>query len=244
MIRSKRRDIPFSRPKPLEKAAVIALSIFNAISFLYSIKLKNALYALSSFASFALVFLPFLLEILFSLRISSDIKMCYWFLALGGPVLGNVYKFYHYIRPWDKILHMLSGFLAAAIGYSIPDFLLKEPPGKMLKCLFAVSFSVAIGGIWEIYEYLLDIFFKMDMQNDTIITSISSYMLGDQPGTIGNINIESVCINGEPFQTGYIDIGLIDTMKDMIQCLAGSILCAVTTAFQKPGSRFLSIQPI
>ncbi len=221
------------------------LAAFNVFSLLYSIHLRNALYALSSLASLALVFLPCFFERLLSCRISMDLKIIYWFLTVGGPVLGNVYRLYHYVRPWDKLLHMMSGFLAAALGYALPDFLMKEPPGKAFKCLFAVSFSVAIGGIWEIYEYILDVLFKMDMQNDTVITEISSYMLGDVPGTIGTVtNIESVSINGEPFQKGYIDIGLIDTMKDMIQCLTGSVLCIITAAFQKPNSRILTIRAV
>ncbi|MBE5793030.1 MAG: DUF2238 domain-containing protein [Clostridiales bacterium] len=229
----------------LEKLLISVLAAFNVISLVYSVRIRNALYALSSLMSLALVFLPYLFEHVLSCRISWDLKAVYWFLVIGGPVLGNVYRFYHYIRPWDKLLHMLSGFLAAAVGYALPDFLLKEKPGKMFKCLFAVSLSLAIGGLWEIYEYLLDVFFHMDMQNDTVITGFSSYMLGETPGSIGTIeNIETVFINGQPFEKGYIDIGLIDTMKDMIQCLMGSVLCAVTAAVQKPGSRFASIRAV
>ncbi|MBE5792616.1 MAG: hypothetical protein E7322_10765 [Clostridiales bacterium] len=233
------------RKGTLDKLLIAVLSAFNVISFFYSVKLKNVIYALSALASLALIFLPYLFEYFLSCRISRDLKVVYWFLVIGGPVLGNVYKFYHYIRPWDKLLHMLSGFLVAALGYALPDFLLKEPPAKAFKCIFAVSLSMAVGGIWEVYEYLLDVFFKMDMQNDTVITEMASYLLGDTPGTIGEIaSIDTVSINGEPFEMGYIDIGLIDTMKDMIQCLTGSILCVVTAAFQKPTSRMFTIRAV
>lgn len=245
MLRSDLRKTLTKNTAGLDKLILSILAAFDIISFVYSVRLRNALYALSSLLSLMLVFLPYLTERVLLLRISMDLKAVYWFLVIGGPVLGNVYRFYHYIRPWDKLLHMLSGFLAAAVGYALPDLLLKEKPGKMFKCLFAVSFSVAIGGIWEIYEYLLDVFFKMDMQNDTVITGFSSYMLGDVPGTIGAVeNIETVSINGKPFEKGYIDIGLIDTMRDMIQCLMGSVLCMLTAAFQKPGSRFVSVRAI
>ena len=245
MIRTNGVSARNLRADAFDKLLMAVLSAFNVFSLFYSIKIRNALYALSALASLALIFLPDLFEYFLSCRISYDLKLVYWFLVIGGPVLGNVYKFYHYIRPWDKLLHMMSGFLAAALGYALPDFLLKEPPKKAFKCIFAVSLSVAIGGIWEIYEFLLDVLFKMDMQNDTVITEIASYMLGDVPGTIGEIkSIESVSINGEPFERGYIDIGLIDTMKDMIQCLTGSVLCVITSAFQKPGSRMLTIRAI
>lgn len=233
------------RSDAFDRFSVSVLTAFNVISLVYSVKIKNALYALSVLGSLALVFLPYVFEYFLSCSVSRDLKIAYWFLVVGGPVLGNVYRFYHYIRPWDKLLHMLSGFLVAAFGYALPDFLLKEKPGKAFKCIFAVSISVAIGGLWEIYEFILDVLFQLDMQNDTVITGFSSYMLGDVPGTIGSIeNIENVSINGEPFEKGYIDIGLIDTMKDMIQCLTGSAVCAVSAAFQKPDSRFFTIRAV
>ena len=233
------------RQTRFDKVMVSFMAAFDVLSIFYSIRLRNVLYALSALASLALLFVPCLFEYFFSLRISKDQKIAYWFVVLGGPVLGNIYKFYHYIRPWDKLLHMMSGFLASALGYALCGFLFKEPPDKWVRCLFAVCFSLAIGALWEIYEYLLDVFFRMDMQNDTVITSISSYLLGDTPGTIGEIeNISSVSINGELLEKGYIDIGLIDTMRDMIQCLIGAVFCALTAAFQKPGSRFAMIWPV
>lgn len=240
-----RNSIIFKRSLQMnafDKLLTAVLSAFDVLSFFYAVKIRNALYALSALGSLALIFLPYLFEYFLACRISYDLKLVYWFLVIGGPVLGNVYKFYHYFRPWDKLLHMMSGFLAAALGYALPDFLLKEPPGKAFKCIFAVSLSVAIGGVWEIYEYILDVLFKMDMQNDTVISEISSYMLGDIPGAIGEItNIESVSINGTPLKKGYIDIGLIDTMRDMIKCLTGALLCAAVSVFQKPNGRMLTI---
>jgi len=245
MMKTEWRKTLYLRTSVFDKVVVSVLAAFNVISLIYSIKIKNALYALSTLGSLALVFLPYIFEYILSCSVSRDLKLAYWFLVIGGPVLGNVYRFYHYIRPWDKLLHMLSGFLVAAVGYALSDFLLKEPPGKAFKCIFAVSLSVAVGGLWEIYEYILDVFFQMDMQNDTVITGFSSYMLGDAPGTIGAIeNIQTVSINGEPFEKGYIDIGLIDTMKDMIQCTMGSILCIITASFQKPDSRFATIKAV
>lgn len=235
----------FERTTTTEKVLVAILSIFNLISAAYSVHVKNLLYFLSSLASLALVFLPYLVEHFLSCRISMDLKLAYWFLAIGGPVLGNVYRLYHYIRPWDKLLHMLSGFLVAAVGYALPDLFFKIPPGKAFKCLFAVSLSVAVGGIWEIYEFILDVLFQMDMQNDTVIDGLSSYLLGAEKGTIGTLeNIQSVTVNGEPLHTGYIDIGLIDTMKDLIQCLIGSVACAIASIFQKSNSDFLSIRAV
>ena len=47
-----------------------------------------------------------------------------------------------------------------------------------MKVAFAFCFSLMIAVMWEFLEYFLDLLFHMDMQNDTVITDISSYMLG------------------------------------------------------------------
>ena len=232
---------------PAERALLCTLILFDGASVLYSIRLKNWIYALSSFMSLLLLLAPCVLETACSVRISLDLKGLYYFLVIGGPVLGNVYKFYHYIRPWDKLLHFLSGFGIAAVGYALPDLFIKgeEKPNRWFKCLFSLCFSLAAGAVWEIYEYLLDVYLKMDMQNDTVITEIASYMLGETPGSIGTISdIKSVHLNGEPFEKGYIDIGLIDTMKDLIKCALGSGLFLITTLFVKPGSEYASIRRV
>lgn len=47
---------------------------------------------------------------------------------------------------------------------------------------------------------------------------INSYLLGSEKGVAGSISdIQSVIVNGEELSiNGYLDIGLIDTMHDML----------------------------
>lgn len=228
-----------------ERKLLCALIVFDGASVVHSIRMKNVIYALSSALSLFLLLLPVFAEMVFRIRISMDLKGIYYFLVIGGPVLGNVYKFYHYIRPWDKILHFVSGFGIAALGYALPDLMHTGKAGhsRTFKCLFACSFSLAAAAVWEIYEYALDVLFQMDMQNDTVITEISSYMLGETPGTIGTIqDICSVTLNGAPLEQGYIDIGLIDTMKDMILCLLGTVLFLVYAAVNRSKANFAAIR--
>ena len=59
------------------------------------------------------------------------------------------------------------------------------------------------------------------------------YDLGDAAGVIGSIDqIDSVIVNGEPLE-GYIDMGLIDTMGDMMIETAGAAAYAVVFALDK-----------
>ena len=69
----------------------------------------------------------------------------------------------------------------------------------------------------------------MDMQRDTIVSSLHSYSLGDAPGVVGHIDrIESVVVNGKVLcEGGYLDIGLFDTIGDMAIESLGALVLAV-----------------
>ena len=94
--------------------------------------------------------------------------------------------------------------------------------------VLAFSFSMTIGVLWEIFEFGVDIIFKTDMQKDTIIHNIFSVKITPD-GSVGGIqNIDSVNIDGYELPiNGYLDIGLIDTMKDLIVNIIGAILFSV-----------------
>lgn len=179
-------------------------------------------------SSMVLLLVPDTLERLFRMRIRAPLKKAFMIYAVAGPVGGNVYRLYYLFPMWDKLLHMVCGILFAAVGYSIPD--LMEPDGKhttAMRCFCALATAMGVGALWEVYEFCGDQLFGLDMQNDTVISGFSSYLLGEEMGVRGELReITSVVVNGQPLE-GYIDIGLHDTMKDLIACLVGSAGFAV-----------------
>ncbi len=233
------------RVKKTEATLIAAVTLFNMYSLAISCAQRNSLYILSSLASVALVFAPYLCERLLSVRISTDLKFTYILLAMCGPVLGNVYKFYYIVPYWDKALHMLSGFSFAALGYCLPDLCDRRhgEHSAFMKSVFAFCFSLAVAALWEFYEYGADMLLGLDMQNDTIINSISSYMLGAETGTIGGMSdIASVTVNGAALPyAGYLDIGLIDTMNDMLICAAGTMAFLCLSYIKRGSNSFASI---
>lgn len=76
----------------------------------------------------------------------------------------------------------------------------------------------------------MDLFFGMDTQKDTIVNSINTVMLdptgGNQVIHIGDIN--SVIVNGKELGLGgYLDIGLLDTMKDLFVNFIGAVVFSI-----------------
>ena len=172
-----------------------------------------------AFGTLLLAALPLALEKLLSSRIS----LPFYLFALAyaiGPMLGHCWKLYYTLPGWDKLLHISGGVMFAVLGAYLFDRITgKRSAGKMV---FAFCFSVTVAVLWEFAEFGADIFLGMDMQNDTVIHGLTSYLLGDSLGVTGTIeHIQSVVVNGRALP-GYIDIGLMDTMLDMLLETAGA----------------------
>ena len=155
-------------------------------------------------------------------------------LYMLASLSGRIYKLYYLIAHWDKMLHLCGGIAFALMGTYLPVLINeKYREDRVMRLLFGVLFSISVAAIWEFYEFSMDRWFGMDMQRDTVVTAISSYNLGTGTGVIGRIDpIESVVINGVEMD-GYLDIGLIDTMGDMMIETAGAIVYAVAFALDK-----------
>ncbi len=160
--------------------------------------------------------LPAWIETKLRCRISVGVYIFALFYVIC-PLLGNAYLFYYTVPWWDKFMHATGGIVLAMLGVFISARLNKGNENRVwLNAWFALFFSIALAAIWEFYEYAVDSFFLNDMQKDSFISSINSYLLGGNVGKMAGISsIESVVVNGQPL-AGYIDVGLHDTMIDML----------------------------
>ena len=119
----------------------------------------------------------------------------------------------------------------AAIGFALIDvfnrserFSIKMSP--YFVGFFAFCFSMTIGVVWEFFEFGMDTFFNMDMQKDWVVESINSVKLNTSGLNVPvHIDVESLLVNGKDFKLGgYLDIGLIDTMKDLVVNFIGAVI--------------------
>ena len=149
----------------------------------------------------------------------------------SAEILGEINAFYVKIPIWDTILHTTNGFLMAAIGFALIDifnrsekFSLKMSP--YFVAFFAFCFSMTVGVVWEFFEFSMDWFFQLDMQKDWIVSTVSSVKLNPEGTTIPvKVAVESLVVNGEEWNLGgYLDIGIIDTMKDLIVNFIGAVV--------------------
>ena len=185
-----------------------------------------------AFGTLLLAALPFLLEKLFRCRISLPVYIFALAYAIG-PMLGHCWKLYYTVAVWDKLLHICGGVMFAILGAYFFDLLIRENGNSTARTVFALCFSIAIAVLWEFCEFGADRFLGMDMQDDTVVHGITSYLLGESLGVTGSIdNIQSVVVNGIELP-GYIDIGLVDSMLDMMLETAGAGVTCVALWFDK-----------
>ena len=172
-----------------------------------------------------LVVLPLVAERLLRCEVALPVLLFALFYAVG-PLLGYGYNLYYTIPWWDKMLHVFGGVMFALLGVFLFEKL-ADPQRKRrwMAAGFALCLSMAVAAGWEFFEYGMDTFFGMDMQDDTVITHITSYLLDGAPGEAGTIrDITAVTVNGKSLPVrGYIDIGLNDTMWDMLLETLGAV---------------------
>ena len=181
-----------------------------------------------------LLLLPKAAEKLLHCRLRLPLYLFSLFYTLG-PLLGQCWKLYYFTNWWDKLLHVSAGILFALVGWVLYRQLSGTQTNRIAFALFSLCFSVSLAAVWEFFEFAADQLFYMDMQNDTIVYSFPSYFLGNAPGILGGIDsVEQVFIDGVPLPfSGYLDIGLHDTMWDMILESLGALLTAAFCFFTK-----------
>lgn len=183
----------------------------------------------------ALLLLPSFFQVALKVELPTVLEVILLCFAFAAEILGEIFEFYIIFPFWDTILHTLNGFLAAAIGFSLVDLLNKSDKlvfdlSPLFTVIVAFCFSMTSGVIWEFFEFGMDQFFGLDMQKDTIIHSISTVALDPSGGNARQAiqNITDVVINGESLGLGgYLDIGLIDTMGDLIVNFIGAAVFSV-----------------
>ncbi len=83
------------------------------------------------------------------------------FLILSNWMGGDL-GFYDTIPWWDEMLHFTYGFTFAFLGYRMIVAFLEEQGVKkdpLMVVVFSLCFSIALGAVWEIYEYAMDTWF-------------------------------------------------------------------------------------
>ena len=129
-----------------------------------------------------LLVLPSFVQVTFKVELPSTLEVIILLFIFAAQILGEISEFYLVFPFWDTVLHVLNGFLAAAIGFSMVDLLNRSERvvftlSPVFIAIVAFCFSMTIGVIWEFFEFGMDQLLGYDMQKDTVIHTIHSVTL-------------------------------------------------------------------
>lgn len=188
--------------------------------------------------------LPSIASSILKITLPSVLEIIILLFIFSAEILGELNSFYIRIPHWDTMLHTINGFCCAAVGFALVDMLnrnkkfsLKLSP--LYLAIAAFCFSMTIGVLWEVFEYSADTFFGKDMQKDTVVSAINSTMLDPTKSNkivqISDIS-DVVIVHSDGTEEalgvgGYLDVGINDTMKDLIVNLIGAVVFSVIGYF-------------
>lgn len=194
------------------------------------------------FVTLLLFTIPTIVDKKFNIELPSTLEILIYLFIFSAEILGEIQNFYGIFWHWDTILHVLNGFLMGAIGFSLVDILNRYERFHItltpfFVSLVAFSFSMTIGVLWEFVEFGFDKYLEKDCQKDRIITEISSVELTKKkvniPTKLKEITKTKIYSkkDGKEIVTvvrgGYLDIGLIDTMKDLFVNFIGAFVFSI-----------------
>ncbi len=193
-----------------------------------------------------LLLIPSIVDKKLNIKLPSLLETIILLFIYSAEILGEIQNFYGIISYWDTILHTINGFIMAAIGFSLIDILNESKIfaielSPIFVAIVAFCFSMTVGVMWEFFEYSMDEIFLTDMQKDRIVSTISSVELNEKKENKAVIikNIKETKIKGEidgketeiTIKNGTLDVGLIDTMKDLIVNFIGATVFSILGYF-------------
>ena len=184
-----------------------------------------------------LFLLPTVFERALMIDLPNTLEIIIMLFIFSAEILGEISAFYTTFKHWDTILHTINGFLCAAIGFALVDMLNRTEKfslslSPVFMSIVAFCFSMTIGVLWEFFECSMDQMLYLDMQKDTVVNTISSVMLdptgGNRRVIIPNI-VETIVVTADGQEIplglgGYLDIGILDTMKDLFVNFIGAVV--------------------
>ena len=194
--------------------------------------------------SLVLLVLPSIISKKMKIVLPSTLEIIILLFVYAAEILGEINSFYVRVPHWDTMLHTINGFLCAAIGFALVDMMNRNDRfsfqlSPLYLAIVSFCFSMTVGVLWEFFEFSGDYFLGMDMQKDTVVNAIHSVNMDPTlTNTVVHIRdiTDTILVHSDGTQEalglgGYLDIGIIDTMKDLFVNFIGAVVLSVIGYF-------------
>lgn len=162
----------------LYRGIIIGLQVLMAVEFCFLVYRGQWQSAFLLLVITAITIGPIALRRWLTVTIPAELHLLVVAFVFAALFLGEIRNYYERIWWWDIVLHGGSGLLLGILGFLLV-YVLNENDRVDLHmrprfvALFAFVFAVAIGALWEIFEFGMDQLFGLNMQKP---------MFGDDSG--------------------------------------------------------------
>lgn len=109
-----------------------------------------------------------------------SVSLVFVFLA---QYMGEIIGFYQIFWWWDLLLHAIFGSYVVIIAlYSLSGTIkrgkeIAKPRFTLFAIIFAFSFSIALGTLWELFEFVGDYLFKTNMVKGGLVDTSTDLLV-------------------------------------------------------------------
>jgi hypothetical protein len=142
--------------------------ILSLVSAVQSYLVRDWVSLASAGLTILFLLLPPVVEKILRMRLPMSFRWIWLGFIIASMYLGELHSFFYRIVLWDIILHTLSAMLLAYIAFLLLYVLtgssdLKDKVSPLLAAIFVFSAPVALGAVWELFEYAADMIFGVNM---------------------------------------------------------------------------------
>jgi hypothetical protein len=170
------------------------INVNNIFKILINISLILALIRASLEREWIIVFVtiavlilissPYFLRKKYKIHIPEELEILIIILIYSSIFLGEVHDYYTLFWWWDALLHTFSGIVLGLIGFILLRILYQEEKIKarpFIIVLFSFCFALALGSLWEIFEFAMDSLFGLNMQKSGLLDTMGD-LIADSIG--------------------------------------------------------------
>lgn len=170
--------------------------IIGFIRISLAIAIFGSIYELNWFSLFistltlVLSFFPEFFHRQYRISLPNFLQIFIVIFVYASLFLGEARNFYIKFWWWDSLLHFLSGIALGFAGFLIIYILYKTGrihASPAILMILSFCFVLAIGALWEIFEFLMDQFLNLDMQKSRNLYEISNNQMDTRLGVINTM---------------------------------------------------------
>ncbi|MFP4640087.1 MAG: hypothetical protein ACLFMY_06570 [Guyparkeria sp.] len=153
----------------IHQRITLILQIVMLAELAFAIWEQQWLIAVMTVFILLLTLAPLVMVKRFEVFIPAEFKLMATLFIFASLFLGEIHGYYTRFWWWDVMLHAASGFLLGIVGFLLVYVLNEKKSIRFhmtagFVALFAFTFAVAMGALWEIFEFSMDQVFGTNMQ--------------------------------------------------------------------------------